>query len=1516
MKVNARIITRLQLSGIIILISVLLLISGYYYNQNEKKHHTNKKYDELNAIGKLKADQLSLWIRERLDEVDFFSSKYPYPKYIKGIMSNNNEDEKNYRNILSLVLTDNRYQNIYILDSAGNIVFSVNPNFNSMDSVTVHYSSEVFRTGEITLKDFYYCPTHKLIHFEIFAPVLDENQNIIATVVFRINPEIFLYPLISDRPNPSRSEETYIVKRDGDNVLFLSPLRHFDNSKLQVSVPVTMAGNTGVSAVLGNEGVQEGLDYRKEKVFSDIHKISNTDWYIITEIDRKELFADFKKQSIWLFSAISLLILLIAYTVTWIYHRRQRDFYKELLEKRHQLYQAQEEYGAMLYSIGDGVITTDHKGMVKHMNPSAEKLTGWKESQARGRAVEEIFVIENEETRIRINNPVYEVLQKGSVVGLANHTILISKNGDEIPIRDSGASIKDNDGNLLGAILVFSDQTDERIRQKLTEIRLKLFEFAIDNPLKEMLTGMLDEICLLLKSPIGFFHFYIQDQEKLWLQTWSSKTQKDFCSAKSSDIHFDIENAGVWADAVRQKKPIIHNDFEALENKKGMPEGHAKITRELIVPVIKNNEVLAVVGIGNKPTDYGEKDIEILSFLADVAWEITEHKLNENRLRQSEERFVQLFERAPLGYQSLDENGNFFEINQAWTETLGYSKEEVIGKWFGIFIVPEEIEPFLKRFSEFKTNGKTHAEIWMKHKNGTKRLITFEGNIGCNDNGEFKKTHCILSDITESKQLEEKLKENERQLSSMVGNLPGFVYRCKNDKDWTMLYLSRQCKNITGYEPEDFVNNQKLTFNDIIKKEYQLNLHQKWDKILADKSFFRDEYEILTANNETKWVLEQGVGIFDDAGELMFLEGYIEDITSQKVFEMQLRESERKFKSLFHGHSAAKLIIDPVDGSIVDANQAAADFYGWSIEELTTMNVSKINTLPLDEILGIIQSAIDGKITQVELQHRKANGDIVDIENFNSKVIIGGKQFLHIIIHDITDRKKIEKALIESEEKNRLIMDNSIDAILLTKPDGSIISVNKAACKLFGMTEAEICNAGRNGLVDLEDPRLPELLLERKKHGFAEGELDFIRKDGTKFTSAITSSIFHNSKGEIFTSMILRDITERKRWEEELLIAKEKAEISDRLKSAFLANMSHEIRTPMNGIIGFLELLQFKDIDNQSRHEYIELVNQSGQRLLDTINDIVEISKIEAGEQEIKKSEVNISELMKYQIDFFSLQTKEKGIELTISEQLPVEKSKIETDKNKLNSILTNLIKNAIKFTTHGSIQLGNYFDNDFLVFYVKDTGCGIPPDKIDAVFERFIQSDPNITRPHEGSGLGLTIAKAYVNLIGGKIWVNSELNKGSTFYFTIPYQTENQRDLESKNQKELPNHYSKGTTILIAEDEEISFQFLQIVLKMKNIKTIRAINGKEAVQIFKQNPNISLILMDIKLPEMNGFEATKEIRKYNKTIPIIAQTAYALSEDKEKMIQAGCNDYIIKPIKSHELFSVINNYLVPMFEK
>ena len=390
-------------------------------------------------------------------------------------------------------------------------------------------------------------------------------------------------------------------------------------------------------------------------------------------------------------------------------------------------------------------------------------------------------------------------------------------------------------------------------------------------------------------------------------------------------------------------------------------------------------------------------------------------------------------------------------------------------------------------------------------------------------------------------------------------------------------------------------------------------------------------------------------------------------------------------------------------------------------------------------------------------------------------------------------------------------------------------------------------------------------------------------------------------------------VFERKQYDEKLVLAIEKAEESDRLKSAFLANMSHEIRTPMNGILGFAGMLKEKNISTAERDNYIDVIEKSGQRMLNTINDLMDISRIESNLVEVFYSDINVNEQLDSLFSFFQPEAQSKGIQLTYKKFLADEDAIIKTDKDKLYAVLMNLIKNAMKYTERGSIEFGYKVGNKILQFFVKDTGIGIEGDQLEVIFDRFIQADNSLSRPYEGVGLGLSIAKAYTEMIGGKISVKSEKGVGSEFFLELPYKgdiKEKVPSIISKAENDMKKFSSsnilKDITVLVAEDDEVGRLYLQQLLDGNCKEVLYAKDGKEAVNIYSEHGGVDLVLMDIKMPVMDGYSATIKIRAIDHKAIIIAQTAYALSGDREKAIAAGCDEYLTKPLDKEALFSII----------
>ncbi len=518
---------------------------------------------------------------------------------------------------------------------------------------------------------------------------------------------------------------------------------------------------------------------------------------------------------------------------------------------------------------------------------------------------------------------------------------------------------------------------------------------------------------------------------------------------------------------------------------------------------------------------------------------------------------------------------------------------------------------------------------------------------------------------------------------------------------------------------------------------------------------------------------------------------------------------------------------------------------------------------------------------------------------------------------DIAALKLAEEELEENKEKYRGLSEAAFESIFISEK-GLCIEQNQTAEKVFGYTNQEAI--GRYG-TEWIIPENRDMVMQNMLDGYEQPyEVTALRKDGSKFPCMLRGKMMHY-KGRIVRVTSLSDITDRKRVEEELIIEKEHAEESDRLKSAFLANMSHEIRTPMNGILGFAGLLKHPKLSGEEQKQYISIIENSGLRMLNIINNIIDISKIEAGLMKLDIKDSNINDQLEYLFAFFKPEVEGKGMKISYTCSLSGIEARISTDREKLYAILTNLIKNAIKYSDHGVIEFGyrlkesqseiNFTRITELEFFVKDNGIGIATDRQAAIFERFIQADIADTHAFQGAGLGLSISKAFVEMLGGNIRVESEDGKGSVFYFTIPYiqgNTEN-NEIEVSTQTFNEVNSVKNLKILIAEDDETSVLFMVNVLKEYGREILTVNNGIDAVEMYRRNPDIDLILMDIKMNNMDGYEATRQIRSFDKDVVIIAQTAHGLSSEKSKAADSGCTDYISKPLDLIALDGLVQKY-------
>jgi len=524
-------------------------------------------------------------------------------------------------------------------------------------------------------------------------------------------------------------------------------------------------------------------------------------------------------------------------------------------------------------------------------------------------------------------------------------------------------------------------------------------------------------------------------------------------------------------------------------------------------------------------------------------------------------------------------------------------------------------------------------------------------------------------------------------------------------------------------------------------------------------------------------------------------------------------------------------------------------------------------------------------------------------------------------LSDAFHRLMFFKDLKESEEQFRYVLNNSVSVIYNFNLQTATFDYGSpSTMEVYGYPPHFFISGGiREVFKHFHPEDLPRMktyaknIIDNKLNPFRTSvEYRFKHpKLGYRWINDTRTLIYNDAGHPVSIIGNSHDITERKQAEETLIKAKVKAEESDRLKSAFLTNISHEIRTPMNGIIGFAELLKEPKLTEEEQQSYISIITESGERLLNTINDLMDISKIESGQMKLLISEININEQLECISIFFKPDLERKGLQLVFSNQLSPNDVMIKTDKEKIRAILTNLVRNAIKYSNTGSIELGCKKENNLLEFYVKDKGIGISKDRQKIIFERFVQAEMTNRRTYEGVGLGLSITKAYIEMLGGKIWLESEVGKGSVFYFNIPIniahkETKIEADFQEKAKVKHP---LKKLKTLIVEDDEASDILISIGVNAFSKEILKAKSGLEAVEICRNNPDLDLVLMDIEMPHMNGYEATQQIREFNKDVIILAQTAYGMQEDREMALNMGCNDYISKPFNLPLLVEVIKKH-------
>jgi len=1303
-----------SLIGLFGAVALALAAGGYALYRHEVQTIRSKRQSELKAIAELKVDQIVHWRSERASDARVHSRRVflraAVDRWSKSPVdaSWRTQVEEN----MELLRTSYGYEDVIVAGRDGSVLFSLSPRLPEREAEAEALVARAVRARDPVFGDLVRCSTCGQVHWDVAAPIRDVNDRPVAVLILRSDPESCLFPLVQSWPTPSRSAETLLVRKEGEAILFLNKLRHAPDPALTRRVPLSRTDLPAVQAALGKVGEFEGWDYRGVKVLAEVLPVPGTPWFLVAKVDSDEILAEARHrgQFILIFTALSMLV--TGATAAFVFSARQKDLYRNLYRAERGRRQVEEEIRATFYSIGDGVISTDAAGRVTRMNPVAERLTGWSEAEALGRPSQQVFHIVNEQSRAEVENPVARVLREGVVVNLANHTLLLCRDGTECPIADSGAPIRDEKGRIVGAVLVFRDQTDERRA--------------------------------------------------------------------------------------------------------------------------------------------------------------------EEALRESREQFRSIVSAAQDAIIMIDPQGCISLWNQSAERIFGYSVEEALGQYLHRLLAPARLrEAYEKGFGQFVRSGEGAAvgkvtELPALHKDG--REFPIELSLASVPlHGQWHAVG-VVRDISERKRAEQALGDSETRHRTLFESSadavmtlapPSWKFTCGNPATLKMFGVKDEAEFISlgpwNLSPERQPDGQSSAekAKEMIETAMREGSH-----------FFEWTHRRLNGDDFPATVLLTRMEL---AGRAL-LQATVRDISEQK----QAAERQARFLKWLEGVNQLReelLLPGSPEDKTKRITEAAVDLL-----DLDFCRIWRVKPSDLCEAGCIHAGAAEGPHVCRDrdrcLHLESSSGRYTHVDGDHRRVPFGAYKIGRIAtgqdVRFVTNNVTTDPRVHNHEWAKGLGL------------------VSFAGYKLRGANGQPI-----------------GVLAAFAKHELSE-EDDALLCDLAETTSKV-----------IWDTQVQAELREKTK----------QAMLATRAKSEFLANMSHEIRTPMTAILGYTDLLMDESLSAADRKNHLTTVRRNAEHLLQLINDILDLSKIESGKMVMEPGPCHLASTVADVASMMRPRAEQSGNTLEVRYTGPVPEI-IHTDTTRLRQVIVNLVGNAAKFTENGSIRIGVSFlpqwrsDGSAVSVQVIDTGIGISQEAQTRLFQPFTQAETSTTRKYGGTGLGLAISRKIVAALGGELTVESTPGEGSTFTVTIPT-----GDISGVNlvqsfgevicEDEAGARWTpgvgvlQGVRILLAEDSVDNQELLRIVLGNAGAEVEVVENGRLAIER-AQASAFDVVLMDMNMPEMDGYEATRRLRDGGYARPILALTANAMSGDGERCLAAGCDAHLAKPIDRKQLVEAVAQYAVP----
>lgn len=1185
-----------------------------------------------------------------------------------------------------------------------------------------------------------------------------------------------------------------------------------------------------------------------------------------------------------------------------------------------------------LRSINECVSITDTENHIIYVNEAFLKTYGYQENELIGKHISTI--------KSRNSDPLSleELTAKTLSGGWQGELMNRRKDGTEFPVFVSASPVFNDQNELIAMVGVSQDLT----KHKQTEQQL------LDN---EKWIKLITE-----STPDIIYVFSVKENRNIYLNRSIAK-MLGYNEGELDEYSIGFLTEYIHPDNLQQFE-VFYKKIQDWDPEFVYSFEYRMKTKHGDWRWFKGNE-----------KEFQREKGKVITLIGSVQ-DITERKMAEEKLRESEERYRLLANNASDSIALYDENFKPIYLSPASFTIAGYSKDEVHAMNVFDIVHPDDKARLFEEMAESKAKKMDKSSYIYRiiHKDGHYIWIETVSNHVYSDD-KLVKTIAVSRDVTIRKKAEEAIMERNEKFrflsksTTEMLNLPDlpsiYQYICTNIhlqyRDSIVLFISVDEKaGLTTLEKLAGIENNLLKkiidmtgFSPLGNKFKILPEHHKYFKSgkfsefpgglveFASSEFPAFAAKMIQKLLGIKNIYTIGINNGNDllaAVHVMTLKGtiitdhdYIETFVRQagviiqrKVMLENLMASEEKYRLITENSADAIVVLD-AGLKFTYVSPSASKIIGFTPEEIkkrelsdlvTHESLTKLNQMLDEKVSALGSNETDfEKVYQLEVELKHKNGSITWAESSISFLKNNQNNLSGIIavVRDITERRRA----LEQLRFQSLILDQIQDLVTATDLNGMITYVNDAELKMMGRNREDII--GKHVKIYGEDPSRGgshnEILSATLKTGQWIGEMVNFNAEGKPIELEVkTQLIFDIDGNPIGLCGISVDASIRKQAEQKLIEAKEKAEAADKLKTSFMNNISHEVRTPLNGILGYAGLLAEWDLSNEEKKDYINMLGLSSERLVRTITDYMDISLLTSGNMEVHPQKMCPDDYLKNLFSKFNRLCSSKNLSLILDLPEKNNSGNLITDPELFSKLIHHLLDNALKFTSSGSINFGYKIMDNHLHFFVNDTGIGINKENLEMIFKPFSQEDITDTRGHEGSGLGLSIVKGIAELLGGTIEVKSKKGKGSVFTFIIHNETTSPALVIAIPEKEISDPPFRQT-LLLAEDDFASFKYFDVLFSRLHIDLIHANNGQEAVDLCRKHPEIGLVLMDLKMPVMNGLEATRIIKQFRPELPIIAQTAFALSGDEFIAREAGCDDYLPKPITKKALTEKLEQY-------